>query len=262
MKYVLFTVTVTVTALLLYAATQTMNPTPSLNQIMTPEDQVLTGVDKLTPEERSQLEEWLQEYTQVKAQTNARKKSTASPSKQSFGLLAINAVGGRYLILTDSSVWEVAPEDIYTSSAWLAAIPFEITYDSSDLNDPYPYTLKNQYSGQSVHARQSSIDEIPEAPPIEMTVTPEQAKEMEQKQKSLEDSIHPSTKPEEDTHFSNLPPPPRTQPTPNKQQQTNPNEHTTVPPGTALPTTPPTYPSESTPDGAPPSFSVTTPTQQ
>jgi hypothetical protein len=163
MKYLPISLGITATALFLYAAAQTVNTTPSLNQIMTPDEQTRTGVDKLTPDERTELETWIQTYTQSKVASLQQKTTRAKKvsMKPSFGVLTINVRGGQFLILTDSSVWEVSPDDIFTSSAWLASIAVEITYDNSDPEAYFPFIIKNQYSGLSVHARQASMDDIP-----------------------------------------------------------------------------------------------------
>ncbi len=257
MKYfTLTTLGVTVTALLLYAATQTMNPTPSINQIMTPEDQVRTGVNKLSPEERNELEEWLQSYAQSKSSKNAKKSSI----KPSFGTLTINARGGQYLILLDGSVWEVSPDDIYTASAWLTSIPLEITYDATDPNNYYPYILKNQFSGLSVHARQSSIDEIPESVPTLVPADTFPAGEPGGASSPLDNegggnSTTTEKAPEGSSAiFSNPDPAPRSAPSVVRQQEYTPNQHMNPVPGSS------NNSGSGGSSGSVPNFSVTTPT--
>lgn len=237
MKYLPISLGITATALFLYAAAQTVNTTPSLNQIMTPDEQTRTGVDKLTPDERTELETWIQTYTQSKVASLQQKTTRAKKvsMKPSFGVLTINVRGGQFLILTDSSVWEVSPDDIFTSSAWLASIAVEITYDNSDPEAYFPFIIKNQYSGLSVHARQASMDDIPlPTDPSDNGANPSGGTSATGGSDSSTDDDttdqNPNDTEDDGTTFSNPPPPPRTNPAPNKQQQVTPNLHTPPPP--------------------------------
>jgi hypothetical protein len=238
MKYLPISLGIAATALFLYAAAQTINTTPSLNQIMTPDDQQKTGIDKLTPDERAQLEIWIQTYTQSKVASLQQKTTKAKKAsmKPSFGVLTINVRGGQFLILMDSSVWEVAPDDIFTSSAWLSSIALEITYDTSDPNAYFPFIIKNQYSGLTVHARQASMDDIPDSTqPSNNGANPDSgtpATGGDGSDTSSDDTTDQDTSDTQDSGptFSNPPPPPRSDPVPNRQQQVTPNLHTPPPP--------------------------------
>ncbi len=64
--------------------------------------------------------------------------------------LIINMESGTKLLLTDDSIWEVAPEDREISRLWLSPFPLKITRGESDL---YPYLITNMQSGKKVKAR-------------------------------------------------------------------------------------------------------------
>lgn len=61
-----------------------------------------------------------------------------------------NIEGGKKLLLTDDSLWEVDPKDLYISSLWLSPFQMEISWEGSD---PYPYLLINIQSQKQVRAR-------------------------------------------------------------------------------------------------------------
>lgn len=61
-----------------------------------------------------------------------------------------NMEGGKKLLLTDDSLWEVDPNDLFISSLWLSPFHLEISWEGSD---PYPYLLINTQSQKKVRAR-------------------------------------------------------------------------------------------------------------
>ncbi len=64
---------------------------------------------------------------------------------------------GAYLMLSDDSVWAIAPSDTLLSGAWISAA--EITIQEN--NDPaYPFRLFNSITEDSVRARKSSLEEV------------------------------------------------------------------------------------------------------
>jgi hypothetical protein len=67
--------------------------------------------------------------------------------------LDINMKGGHRLLLNDSSVWDVDPEDIEISRLWLSPFPMEITKGGSSL---YPYLIINIQSQEKIKAKPST----------------------------------------------------------------------------------------------------------
>ncbi len=64
---------------------------------------------------------------------------------------------GAFLMLSDDSVWAIAPSDTLLSSAWISAA--EITIQPS--SDPaFPVLLFNSITQDSVRARKSSLEEV------------------------------------------------------------------------------------------------------
>jgi hypothetical protein len=112
-----------------------------LDDVMTKEEQKKTGVKKLTYAQKVALESWLNKNFTLKTKTEETTPELT---------LSINIEDGRKLELSDSSIWEVAPNDISTAAIWLTPFPIKI----APSNDPeYPYLLINAYSGASVKAR-------------------------------------------------------------------------------------------------------------
>jgi hypothetical protein len=64
--------------------------------------------------------------------------------------LSVNIESGKKLLLSDNSLYEVAPSDVKTASTWLT--PFPIQIDASN-NATYPCKLTNMTTGAAVKAR-------------------------------------------------------------------------------------------------------------
>ncbi|MCB1072521.1 MAG: hypothetical protein H7A41_00230 [Chlamydiales bacterium] len=62
-----------------------------------------------------------------------------------------NLHGGKVLVLSDGSTWEVAPQDLKVSGTWILPVPLKI---EKSTNPSYPYRLININSNSSVLARQ------------------------------------------------------------------------------------------------------------
>ncbi|MBI2742520.1 MAG: hypothetical protein HYX48_01215 [Chlamydiales bacterium] len=118
----------------------------SLSELMSPQDMKQTGVAKLTPQERGALERWIDQRFEIKT-TAVPKPSTEAYQRLS---LSLNVNGGRKLLLSDQSLWEVSPDDVDTASAWLSPVTIEIR--PSD-NPIYTSRLVNMDAEQTVKAR-------------------------------------------------------------------------------------------------------------
>src|SRR6266436_9089727 len=88
-----------------------------IQQIMTPDEFKASGLNKLTPDELTKLNAWLQGYRQVTEQA-AEKKATARASRTKLDVLVsrvdgtFNGLTGRTIIrLEDGTVWKQANAD-------------------------------------------------------------------------------------------------------------------------------------------------------
>jgi hypothetical protein len=110
-----------------------------LDQLMSQDDQQKTGVVNLDASQKSALESWIDQNFTPKPKNE--KKSLS---------LALNLNGGKKLLLSDHSLYEVAPSDVSISSAWLSPIDIQIV-PSEDPN--YPVRLINTDTGVGVKAK-------------------------------------------------------------------------------------------------------------
>ncbi|MBS0605165.1 MAG: hypothetical protein JSS60_09060 [Verrucomicrobia bacterium] len=115
-----------------------------LDSVMSREEQKKTGVDKMTMQQKIELEAWLNKTFILK---------TTDTSSQTQLSMSINIDNGQKLQLSDNTIWEIAPGDVPTAAVWITPFPVKITPS----NDPdYPSLLVNTTSGVSVKARKIS----------------------------------------------------------------------------------------------------------
>jgi len=127
-----------------------------LDEVMSPDEQKRTGVSSLTAKQKIALEAWLNQNFVTKAQA-------AVPAAPQLSL-SINIDNGQKLVLSDNSVWEIAPSDVPTASVWITPFPVKI----APSNDPnYPSLIINTDSGVSVKARRPATNNpAPTSPAI------------------------------------------------------------------------------------------------
>ena len=120
--------------------------TPSINDIMSLEDQKTTGVIRLTQEQKKALAEWFVKhgYYEMQAKVNYNHVLTVS----------INIGSGEKIVLSDNSVWEVAPEDQELASSWLGSNTVEIT--PSD-NKVFPFLMTNVRTRDAIKVKKSTL---------------------------------------------------------------------------------------------------------
>jgi hypothetical protein len=127
---------------------------------MSKEDQKETGIYKLNQKEKKALQIWVEanygaqgsaapSAVPIKPSTKAQRKPTIEENLQ----------GGRYLRLSDRTMWEIHPDDRNLVQGWLG--PSEIDVAPST-NPEYSHTLTNVLTGTTIRARQ--VSEIPKAP--------------------------------------------------------------------------------------------------
>lgn len=83
---------------------------------------------------------------------------SATPAQQSMSRasdsqknpLTISEIwqGGKIIVLSDNSKWDVAPDQIDVSGGWLGPAEVEIVKVGSNKN--YPYKMTNNWTGSSV----------------------------------------------------------------------------------------------------------------
>lgn len=119
---------------------------PSINDLMTIEDQNKTGVIRLTQNQKRELAKWLVAHGYYEDQKTYEVLSGPKVS--------LNVYGGKIIQLSDNTVWEIAPEDIKISETWLNSIPIKVTKTT---NPNYPYLLINLLNKVSVKAKKGTL---------------------------------------------------------------------------------------------------------
>ncbi len=113
----------------------------NLSKMMTPEEQKMTGLTNLSPAQKKALEGWIDQNFMVKTEQMENKEQLS---------LSLNINGGKKILLSDHSLYEIAPADVDTASVWLSPVTIEIQQSG----DPdYPVKLVNLDANQSVKAK-------------------------------------------------------------------------------------------------------------
>ena len=99
----------------------------------------------------------------VSKSTNQKGQKPANPPQQPFILpppsyLAENISDGKYLVLSDDSVWIVKDEDTLFSSGWISAQEIYVTLSD---DHEHPYFLSTESSWAEVHAKKGDWKDIP-----------------------------------------------------------------------------------------------------
>ncbi|MDE3055355.1 MAG: hypothetical protein KGI80_01475 [Verrucomicrobiota bacterium] len=134
----------------------------NLETLMTPEEQLATGIYKLNARQKEALETWVSTHyaAQVVEESSPPQITSASEGTQEMPHLSENLLDSRFLKLSDNTLWNVRPEDVPIAQGWIT--PAEIKITPSD--DPtYPSRLTNMISGSSILARQ--VQQLPSQPP-------------------------------------------------------------------------------------------------
>jgi hypothetical protein len=110
---------------------------------MTPEERKSTGIDKLSSQERKELQAWI------------NRNYVKRPGSDTGSYPTISEVlgNGTYVKLSDGSLWKIHPGDIPITQGWIT--PVEIIVEQSGASD-YPYTLTNSLTGSKVRAQSAS----------------------------------------------------------------------------------------------------------
>ena len=113
-----------------------------LNDVMCKDDQERTGITNLSRTQRLELEAWLNR--------NFTPKTVEERRQNPEMYLSENIEGGSKVLLSDGTLYEVAPSDIKRASGWLLSVPIQL---GSSGDSDYPYKLTNKNTGASIKAR-------------------------------------------------------------------------------------------------------------
>jgi hypothetical protein len=112
-----------------------------LQDVMTPDEQQKTGIFQLSEAQKKELENWLNQKFVLK---------NASLTASSPIYLQQNINNGARLILSDGSIYEIAPTDRTKAAFWIT--PAELLIKPS--NDPlYPSQITNTLTNASVNGK-------------------------------------------------------------------------------------------------------------
>jgi|SRR5579872_1767929 len=116
-----------------------------LDQAMTKEELEATGVSTLNPSQKITLEAWIDRHCTLKTNTNLVGQDL---------FVSIITSDGKKVTLSDSSTYEIAPEDMPIASSWITSSA-SITVSNS--NDPnYPFKLTNTLTKQDIKGKRIS----------------------------------------------------------------------------------------------------------
>lgn len=110
-----------------------------LNQVMSADEQKKTGIENLTDGQKRELEAWI----------NSKFVLKISNSTETISLQE-NRNNGKQLLLSNNTLYEVAPIDRSKTSAWLS--PVIMTVEPSG-DSVYPWKITNTVTNQSVKGR-------------------------------------------------------------------------------------------------------------
>jgi hypothetical protein len=119
---------------------------------MTPQDKKSTGVFKLRDKEKATLQQWIESRYEKRAQPLAQK-----PPILAKPMITENFYSGKYIRLSDGSLWNIRPQDTPITQGWITSV--EIIIEPSQDPD-YPNKLTNTLTGSSVLAKK--VTELPQ----------------------------------------------------------------------------------------------------
>ncbi|MBS0625471.1 MAG: hypothetical protein JSS32_05420 [Verrucomicrobia bacterium] len=118
--------------------------TETLDYDMTKQERKQTGVYKLSDKEKAALQRWIDNHYEKRSQPLEGAISGKHATLQE------NLQNGKYIRLSDNSLWNVHPQDTPISQGWITPVDILVT-QSGDSN--YPYKLTNSVTGSSIRAR-------------------------------------------------------------------------------------------------------------
>ncbi len=125
------------------AFTSILHAEAKLDDYMPVDIQKYSGVYSLSDDQKQYLADWLAEHM-----GDGKKTRNEHHAKELF--LSENVEGGKFLRLSDNSLWEVDPIDLSRSKIWL--FPFPVRLRKNGRQD-FPYTVTNMNTGSKVDVR-------------------------------------------------------------------------------------------------------------
>jgi hypothetical protein len=130
--------------------------TLTLDQLMTAEEQSRTGVDKMSSQEREEMERWITSWTRYVAEYTQKKMGgetdVAYSGVGSGHWISEVSGGGHSILLNDWSEWEISSASRVVVSDWLPTTQVTVIE-----NDPpqgeYGYLLVNRLEDEVALAR-------------------------------------------------------------------------------------------------------------
>jgi hypothetical protein len=129
-----------------------------MDKVMTGEQLRKTGVEGLTPAQRSALDQWLSEYTSrvVQFAQDSPKPANSVPGGYAGSSgghwVRSKADNGGIIILEDGSMWEINSLDRINTVLWLPVTNVTILKATMPVGD-YKYSLINTDDGEKALAK-------------------------------------------------------------------------------------------------------------
>ena len=117
---------------------------------MTPQAKKKTGIYKLSDKEKEALQVWIDRHYEKRFAPLPLTNPKGHPTIQE------NLKAGRFLRLSDESLWRIHPSDVPIVLGWMTPVEILIA-DSKD--SAYPKKLINSLTGSPVRARQVSEEQ-------------------------------------------------------------------------------------------------------
>ena len=138
----------------------------TLNELMNSRDKKRTGISKLSSRQKKALQVWIKKNFVLKT---AEQEPSASNIPKTMPHVSEVLQRGRYLKLSDNSVWEIRPADRPTVESWITPATIDISITQ---NQYYPYSLKNQTTKSVILAKKVAplIEQDEEVDGIETNV--------------------------------------------------------------------------------------------
>lgn len=124
---------------------------------MTPQEKKKTGVFKLREHEKETLQLWIDNHYEKRSEPLVMAQTPQKVSKPS---ISENFNNGKFIRLSDDSLWEIRDQDRPITQSWITSVEIKI---APSQNPDYPYQLTNTLTGSSVLAKKAS--ELPKSQP-------------------------------------------------------------------------------------------------
>lgn len=124
----------------------------TIDELMSSRDKKRTGVAKLTPRQKRALQTWMHKHFILKGTEVAEKQKEEDKAQKAAKAAHVTEIiqSGKYLRLSNNSVWEIHPADRATVEGWMTPANILVT---TSKNSRYPYLLENEITKTKVLAK-------------------------------------------------------------------------------------------------------------